>query len=80
MHICQLTGVGGFGRVYHARWRGQEVAVKVLACDDAKHYQVGFREQNDDAKLDIKIKEDKKEKEKRVSNDDAKHYQMGFRE
>jgi len=27
--------------VYAAQWRGQDVAVKVLMCDDAKHYQVG---------------------------------------
>jgi len=34
------AGVGGFGRVYAGQWRSQDVAVKVLACDDAKHYQV----------------------------------------
>ncbi|KAF5837720.1 hypothetical protein DUNSADRAFT_3975 [Dunaliella salina] len=42
--LGRLIGVGGFGRVYAAQWRGQDVAVKVLLCDDAKHYQALLKE------------------------------------
>jgi hypothetical protein len=34
------AGVGGFGRVYEAMWRGQRVAVKVMPCDNTGQYQV----------------------------------------
>lgn len=28
----RLLGVGSYGRVYHGRWHGREVAVKVIHC------------------------------------------------
>lgn len=35
------AGVGGFGQVYEAVWRGQRVAVKIMPCQGMGQYQVG---------------------------------------
>jgi hypothetical protein len=34
------AGVGGFGKVYEAMWRGQRVAVKVQPCESMGQYHV----------------------------------------
>lgn len=38
--LGRLIGVGGFGRVYEAKWHGRCVAVKIMPCDNDLHYTV----------------------------------------
>lgn len=39
-HIGRLIGVGAYGRVFEALWRGQRVAVKHMVCADEAEYKV----------------------------------------
>lgn len=39
-HLGRLIGVGGYGRVFEGVWRGQRVAVKLMACGDEAEYKV----------------------------------------
>jgi hypothetical protein len=38
--LGRLLGVGGFGRVYAAMYRGTPAAVKIMACDGPQQFQV----------------------------------------
>ena len=51
LELEQLIGVGGFGKVYHGYWRGEEVAVKAARQDPDVHISVTLENVRQEAKL-----------------------------
>lgn len=51
LEFGELIGVGGFGKVYHAYWRGDEVAVKAARQDPDEDINVTVESVRQEAKL-----------------------------
>ncbi|XP_038623118.1 mitogen-activated protein kinase kinase kinase 10 [Tachyglossus aculeatus] len=51
LHLEEMIGVGGFGKVYRARWRGEEVAVKAARLDPERDPAAAAEQVRQEARL-----------------------------